>query len=64
MPTKLYYTQGIRDFQEGTTTFAGERLEIRLIRRDHRCPKCRSNELTLEELCERDVRGLCVEISA
>ena len=58
MSTYLYYTQGIRDFQEGTTTFTGERLEIRLIRRNHRCPKCRSRLLTLEELCERDVRGL------
>ena len=58
MSTYLYYTQGIRDFQEETTTFTGERLEIRLVRRNHRCPKCRSRLLTLEELCERDVRGL------
>ena len=58
MSTYLYYTQGIRDFQEETTTFTGERLEIHLIRRNHRCPKCRSRKLTLETLCERDVRGL------
>ena len=58
MSTYLYYTRGIRDFQEKNTSFSGERLEIRLIRRNHRCQKCRSKMLTLETLCERDVRGL------
>lgn len=58
MSTYLYYTQGIRDFQEETTTYSEERLEIRLRRRKHRCPKCKSKDITLRVLCERDVRGL------
>ena len=58
MPTYLYYTQGISDFQEETVTYSEERLEIRLRRRKHRCPKCKSKDVTLRDLCERDVRGL------
>ena len=58
MPTKLYYTQGIRDFQVKETYYSEERLEIHLIRKKHRCPECGSKDITLEILCERDVRGL------
>ena len=58
MSTYLYYTQGILDFQEETTTYSEERLEIRLRRRKHPCPKCKSKDITLRVLCERDVRGL------
>ena len=58
MSTYLYYTQGILDFQEETTTYSEERLEIRLKRRKHRCPKCKSKDVTLRALYERDVRGL------
>ena len=58
MPTYLYYTQGILDFQEETATYSEERLEIRLKRKKHQCPKCRSKDVTLRVLCERDVRGL------
>ena len=42
MPTYLYYTQGILDFQEETATYSEERLEIRLRRKKHRCPKCKA----------------------
>ena len=58
MPTYLYYTQGILDFQEETTTYSEERLEIHLKRKKHQCPKCRSKDVTLRVLYERDVRGL------
>ena len=58
MPTYLYYTQGILDFQEETTTYSEERLEIRLKRKKHQCPKCKSKDVTLTVLYERDVRGL------
>ena len=58
MPTYLYYTQGILDFQEETATYSEERLEIRLKRKKHRCPECGSKDITLKILCERDVRGL------
>ena len=58
MPTYLYYTQGILDFQEETATYSEERLEIRLKRKKHRCPKCKSKDVTLRVLYERDVRGL------
>ena len=58
MPTYLYYTQGILDFQEETATYSEERLEIRLKRKKHRCPKCGSKDVTLRALYERDVRGL------
>ena len=58
MPTELYYTQGISDFQVKGTHYLEERLEIRLRRRKHRCPKCKSKDITLRVLCERDVRGL------
>ena len=58
MPTYLYYTQGILDFQEETATYSEERLEIRLKRKEHRCPKCKSKDVTLTVLYERDVRGL------
>ena len=43
MPTYLYYTQGIYDFQEETAFYSEERLEIRLKRKKHRCPKYKSN---------------------
>lgn len=42
MPTYLYYTQGIRKFQEETAAHSEERLEIRLKRKKYRCPKCKS----------------------
>ena len=58
MPTYLYYTQGILNFQEETTTYSEERLEIRLKRKKHQCPKCKSKDVTLTVLYERDVRGL------
>ena len=58
MSTYLYYTQGISDFQEETATYSEERLEIRLKRKKHRCPKCKSKDVTLTVLYERDVRGL------
>lgn len=58
MPTYFYYTQGIYDFQEETATYSEERLEIRLKRKKHRCPKCKSKDVTLRALYERDVRGL------
>ena len=58
MPTYLYYTQGILDFQEETATYSEERLEIRLKRKKHQCPKCNSKDVTLRILYERDVRGL------
>ena len=58
MPTYLYYTQGILDFQEETATYSEERLEIHLKRKKHRCPKCKSKDVTLTVLYERDVRGL------
>jgi len=58
MPTNLYYTQGILDFQEETATYSEERLEIRLKCKKHRCPKCKSKDVTLRALYERDVRGL------
>ncbi len=32
--------------------------EIRLKRKNHRCPKCKSKDVTLREIYERDVRGL------
>ena len=58
MPTYLYYTQGIHVFQEETATYSEERLEIRLKRKKHRCPKCKSKDVTLRALYERDVCGL------
>ena len=58
MPTYLYYTQGIHDFQEETATYSEERLEIHLKCKKHRCPKCKSKDVTLRALYERDVRGL------
>ena len=58
MPTYLYYTQRILDFQEETATYSEERLEIRLKRKKHQCPKCKSKDVTLTILYERDVRGL------
>ena len=33
MPTELYYTQGIRDFQVKETIYSEERMEIRLRRK-------------------------------
>ena len=58
MPTYLYYTQGILDFQEETATYSEERLEIRLNRKKYQCPKCKSKDVTLTVLYERDGRGL------
>ncbi len=58
MPTELYYTQGIRDFQVKETIYSEERLEIRLRRKKHQCPKCKLKDVTLTILYERDVRGL------
>ena len=58
MPTELYYTQGIRDFQVKETIYSEERLEIRLRRKKNHCPKCKSKDVTLRVLYERDVRGL------
>jgi len=58
MPTRLRYTQGILDFQEETAIYSEERLEIRLKYKKHLCPKCKSKDVTLRVLCERDVRGL------
>ena len=58
MPTYLYYTPGILDFQEETAACSEERLEICLIRKKHRCPKCKSKDVALTVLYERDVRGL------
>lgn len=58
MPTELYYTQGIRDFQVKETIYSEERLEIRLRRKEHLCPKCGAKSVSLKVLYERDVRGL------
>ena len=58
MPTELYYTQGIRDFQVKETIYSEERLEIHLRRKKHHCPKCKSKDVTLAVLYERDVQGL------
>ena len=58
MPTELYYTQGIRDFQVKETIYSEERLEIRLRRKKHLCPKCGAKSVSLQVLYERDVRGL------
>ena len=58
MSTELYYTQGISDFQAQKTISSEERLEIRLKRKKHQCPKCKSKDVTLTVLYERDVRGL------
>ena len=58
MSTKLYYTQGIHDFQVKGTHYSEERLEVHLVRKRQRCPECGSTDITLEILCERDVRGL------
>ena len=58
MPTELYYTQGIRDFQVKETIYSEERLEIYLRRKKHLCPKCGAKSVSLKVLYERDVRGL------
>ena len=58
MPTELYYTQGIRDFQVKETIYSEERLEIHLRRKEHLCPKCGAKSVSLTVLYERDVRGL------
>jgi transposase len=58
MSTKLYYTQGIHDFQVKGTHYSEEKLEVHLVRKRQRCPECGSTDITLEILCERDVRGL------
>ena len=58
MPTELYYTQGIRDFQVKETIYSEERLEIRLRRKKHLCPKCGAKSVSLQVLYERDVRGV------
>ena len=55
MPTELYYTQGIRDFQVKETIYSEERLEIRLRRKKHLCPKCGAKSVSLKVLYERDV---------
>ena len=46
MSTKLYYTQGIRDFQVKGTHYSEEKLEIRLVRKKHQCPDCGSRDIT------------------
>ena len=58
MPTELYYTQGIRDFQEKETIYSEERLGICLRRKKHLCPKCGAKSVSLKDLYERDVRGV------
>ena len=61
MSTKLYYTQGIRDFQVKGTNYSEEKLEIRLVRKKHRCPDCGSRDITtgnpLRERCARSADG-------
>lgn len=58
MPTEIYYTQGIRDFQVKETIYSEERMEIHLRRKKHLCPKCGAKSVSLKVLYERDVRGL------
>ena len=60
MSTYLYYTQGIREFQEENIQYFEEKAVIRLVRKKQRCPKCGRRKVTLEDLYERDVRGLPV----
>ena len=60
MSTYLYYTQGIREFQEENIQYFEEKAVIRLVRKKPRCPKCGRRKVTLEDLYERDVRGLPV----
>ena len=58
MSTELYYTQGISDFQAQKTICSEERLEIRLKRKEHLCPKCGAKTVSLKVLYERDVQGI------
>ena len=49
MSTYLYYTQGIREFQEENIQYFEEKAVIRLVRKKPRCPKCGRRKVTLED---------------
>ena len=58
MPNRLYYTQGIREFQAENIQYTEKRAIIHLVRKKQRCPVCKTKDVTLEDLFERDVRGM------
>ena len=57
MPVNLYYTQKVRGFQQESTKYSKESVEIRLKRTKHQCPHCGSTAVTVEPIRSRLIRG-------